>query len=126
MSLTKFPNGVDSFVIPKNATDVSASFTATANTVYAVTASITITLPAIATGNSFTFYNAGERDGLVEITIDPNASDGIALGGSATDGVTLVNTLATAKRGDFVTLASGDQGVFWFPTAMQGVWAKGS
>jgi len=123
MSLTKFPNGVSSFLSHVNATEKSAAFTATANTNYLITASCTATLPAIAVGNTFTFINGG-ADGTVQITISPNANDGIAYGGSFADNKDLINTLATAKKGDFVTIASGDQGVYWFTTAAQGTWAK--
>lgn len=86
-------------------------------------ADTTFTLPAIAIGNTFTFINWGD-DGEALLTISPNASDGISFKGSATDDKDLINTKATAKHGDFVTLAALDQVVAWQVTAVRGVWAK--
>ena len=83
------------------------------------------TLPAIAIGNTFTFVNTAE-DGSNTLTISPNASDGITYAGSSTDDKDLINTKATSKVGDFVTLASLDGTVAWQVVACQGVWAKES
>lgn len=84
---------------------------------------IVYTLPAIAIGNTVTFTNIAE-DGAAAINISPNASDGISYKGSATDDKDLINTKATAKKGDFVTLASLDQAVAWQVVASRGIWAK--
>ncbi len=70
------------------------------------------TLPAIAIGNTYTFVNTAE-DGSNTLTISPNASDGITYAGSSTDDKDLINTKATSKVGDFVTLASLDGTVAW-------------
>lgn len=127
MSLTKFPYGIQSFVVPKDAVTKSADYTVLANTdvgkTFYVTATATFTLPAIGTGNIFTFVNAG-NDGEVQITISPNAADSITYKGSAVDNKDLINTLATAKKGDYVTITSLDGVVSWQVTAASGVWAK--
>ena len=68
----------------------------------------TITLPAVATPVNCVIANGGAF-GTVLVTIAPNASDKIQgpdLPG--TDNTALLNTKATAKRGDFVKLATGD------------------
>ena len=83
------------------------------------------TLPAIAIGNTYTFVNTAE-DGTNTLTISPNASDGITYAGSSTDDKDLINTKATSKVGDFVTLASLDGTVAWQVVACQGTWAKES
>lgn len=86
---------------------------------------VTYTLPAIAIGNIFTFIYDG-LDGAANITLSPNASDGISYKGSATDDKDLVLTLATAKRGDYVTIAALDQTVAWQVVDIQGTWVKES
>ena len=68
----------------------------------------TITLPAVATPVNCVIANGGAF-GTVLVTIAPHASDKIQgpdLPG--TDNKALLNTKATAKRGDFVKLATGD------------------
>ena len=68
----------------------------------------TITLPAVATPVNCVIANGGAF-GTVLVTIAPNASDKIQgpdLPG--TDNTALLNTKKTAKRGDFVKLATGD------------------
>ena len=81
-----------------------------------------ITLPAVATAVSVTLVNAGSF-GTVIITISPNANDKIMgpdLAG--VDNKDLINTKATAHRGDFVTLTYGTADG-WIVTAMRGIWA---
>lgn len=89
-----------------------------------------ITLPAVALGyGPYTFVNCGEEHkttGIsdVLITISPNSSDAIQGGGlSAVNNKDLINTLATAKRGDYVTVMYGGA-TKWSIVAMGGVWAK--
>jgi len=84
---------------------------------------IVFTLPAIAIGNTFTIKNTA-ADGDAAINIAPNASDGISYVGSLTDDKDLINTKATAKKGDFVTLASLDGVVSWQVVDVRGIWAK--
>ena len=92
------------------------------------TKDVVFTLPAIAMGNSFTFVNTG-ADGQNNLTISPNASDGIAYI-TAVDNKDLINTHTTSKVGDHVTLSAiadaNTSVVFWSVTSIQGVWAKES
>ena len=84
---------------------------------------VVFTLPAIAIGYVFTFVNTAS-DGSNTLTISPNANDGILYAGSLTDDKDLINTKATSKVGDFVTLASLNSLVFWTVVDAQGVFAK--
>ena len=81
------------------------------------------TLPAIAIGNVFTFVNTA-ADGVNTFTISPNSSDGILYLGALTDDSDVINTQATSKVGDYVTIASLNSVVFWTVVDVQGVWAK--
>ena len=87
------------------------------------TKDVVFTLPAIAVGNVFTFVNTG-TDGQNNLTISPNASDGILYLGGLVDDKDLVNTQGTSKVGDRVTIASLNSTVFWTVVDSQGVWAK--
>ncbi|NIP26668.1 MAG: DUF2190 family protein [Phycisphaerae bacterium] len=82
-----------------------------------------ITLPAIAAGLiDIVIVNDG-ADGTVAVNISPNSVDKIMGPDIAgTDNKDLINTKATAKRGDFVHL-SGNHADGWFVTAMRGIWA---
>ena len=126
--LTKFPNGIDSFLVDSNATTKTAAYTVvittdSGKTFTSETDGVVFTLPAIAIGNTITFTNIA-ADGLSELTISPNANDGITYAGSSTDNKDLINTKATSKRGDSVTLASLDGTVAWQVVAVRGIWAK--
>ena len=89
------------------------------------TKDVVFTLPAIAIGNVFTFYNTG-ADGQNNLTISPNGSDGILYLGGLVDDKDVVNTQGTSKVGDYVTIASLNSTVFWTVVDVQGVWAKES
>jgi len=91
--------------------------------IYVDTDAKVITLPATDAGITVTFVNAGSF-GTVLLTIDPNANDKIQGNDiSSADNKDLLNTKATAQRGDFVTLvADGTDG--WFITAQRGTWAR--
>ena len=89
------------------------------------TKDVVFTLPAIAIGNVFTFINTG-ADGQNNLTISPNASDGILYLGGLVDDKDLVNTLATSKVGDRVTIASLNSTAHWTVVEAQGTWAKES
>lgn len=82
-----------------------------------------VTLPATATaGDSITIVNIG-ADGAVAVNISPQAADKIAgpdLAG--TDNKDLINTKATAKRGDRVVLTAGHADG-WTVGYMRGIWA---
>jgi len=82
----------------------------------------TITLPAVA-GLKIRVVNGGGY-GLVLVTISPNANDGIkGPDMTATDDKDLLNTKATANRGDYVDLEYADA-TGWMVTAIKGTWAK--
>tara|TARA_B100001964_G_scaffold227538_1_gene277626 strand:- start:368 stop:781 length:414 start_codon:yes stop_codon:yes gene_type:complete len=95
-------------------------------TITSKTTDVVFTLPAIAVGNVFTFVNTAE-DGTNNLTISPNASDGITYKGSSTDDKDLINTQGTSKVGDYVKIQAMNGDVTaWQVTDVQGVWAKES
>ena len=94
-------------------------------TLLSKTKDVVFTLPAIAVGNVYTFVNTAE-DGVNNLTISPNSSDGILYLGGLTDDKDLINTQSTSKVGDYVTIASLNSTVFWTVVDAQGVWAKES
>lgn len=88
------------------------------------TDAFTITLPAIADGlGGCKIVNIGAF-GAVAVTISPAAADMI-LGPNITgaDDKDLINTKATAKRGDYVVLDLGDADGY-VVTEMVGTWAR--
>lgn len=91
--------------------------------IFFVTATAVITLPATAIENEFTIVNGGAF-GTVQPSIDPVAADLIKAPDIAgTDNKDLINTLATARRGDYVKLHGGaDSG--YFATEISGTWAE--
>lgn len=83
----------------------------------------TITLPATVVGYNLTFVNLGAY-GTVAINLSPNINDKIMGPNIAgNDNKDLINTKATAKRGDFVSLL-GDGVNGWHVTRMRGTWAE--
>jgi hypothetical protein len=98
---------------------------------------ITITLPATGAGlYSFTIRNGGVpasssvgagtgSDASALITVAPNASDKITGLNIATptDNKAILNTKATAKVGDFITLIP-DAGDGWIVAAARGIWVS--
>jgi len=88
---------------------------------------VTITLPATVDGAVFTIRNGGSYDGKVGITVAPQAADGVTGNGyTATVNKGAVNTKATAKTGDEITLlgsgATGTGG--YFVQEVIGTWAR--
>ena len=125
---TAFPNGLHSFFIDVNSVEKTANYTVviTADSGTTFTSSLdgmVFTQPSIAIGNTVTFVNTAP-DGVAELNISPAAADGITYVGSSTDDKDLINTKATAKYGDSVTLASLDGVVAWKVVAVRGIWAK--
>jgi len=88
------------------------------------TDAFTITLPAIATGLGGVVVVNGGSYGAIAVTVSPAAADSI-LGPdiTAADDKDLINTKATAKRGDFVQLDLGDADGY-VVTALRGTWAR--
>jgi len=87
-----------------------------------------ITLPAVGiTFGPFTLVNYGEEtDGIsdVQISVSPNSNDLInGCDITASDDHDIINTLATAKKGDLITIDyAGTTG--WKITRMRGTWAR--
>ena len=126
--LTNLPNGLSSFLVDSNAETKTANFSVTIVTDSGKTFTseldgVVATLDSIAIGDSYTFINTAP-DGTAAFNISPAALDGITYAGSSTDDKDLINTKATAKQGDFVTLSSLDGVVAWQVTDIRGVWAK--
>lgn len=126
--LTVYPNGVAGFLMDDQSEEKTANYTVVINddsgkTFYSTLDGIVYTLPSIAIGNTVTFINMAD-DGTAALNISPAALDGITYAGDATDDKDLINTKATAKKGDFVTLASLDGVSAWQVVAVRGIWAK--
>ena len=88
-----------------------------------VTAAATITLPSTAANVVFWIIN-GADDGT-QISISPAAADKFVLdaaGAAGTDNKDLVNTAATARKGDYVKLR-GDGSDGWVILELGGTWA---
>ena len=85
---------------------------------------VTISLPAVAAGVFGCQIVNGGSYGTVAVTISPNSVDMI-LGPDITgaDDKDLINTKATAKRGDAVVLDSGDADGY-LATELRGTWAR--
>lgn len=121
--MTQFKNGIlDSEAVEKSGT-YTVVITTDSGKSFSVKDDTTFTLPGIAIGNVFTFVYAG-KDGEATLTISPNASDGITYAGSSTDNKDLILTQATARRGDYVKLASLDGTTAWQVIEARGTWAK--
>ena len=128
LRLTAFPNGLASFSVDSNSTIKTANYTViittdSGKTFVSTLDAIVYTLPSIAIGNTITFINMAE-DGQAALNISPAAADAITYAGSSVDNKDLINTKATAKKGDFVTLASLDGVIAWQVVDARGVWAK--
>lgn len=126
--LTKFPNGLSGYLVDDQAAAKESAYTVvittdSGKTFTTETDGQVFTLPSIAIGNTVTFVNMAP-DGTAGVSISPAALDGITYAGSSTDDKDLINTKATAKRGDYVTLASLDGVVAWQVVDVRGVWAK--
>lgn len=88
------------------------------------TDAVTITLPAVATGlDGFAIVNGGAF-GAVAVTLSPQAAD-LILGPdiTAADDKDLINTKATARRGDFV-LMGGNDADGYAVQGIRGTWAR--
>ena len=128
LRLTAFPNGLASFLVDSNSTIKTANYTVVITTdsgksFVSTLDAIVYTLPSIAIGNTITFINMAD-DGQAALNVGPAAADAITYAGSAVDNKDLINTKATAKKGDFVTLASLDGVISWQVVDARGVWAK--
>ena len=127
--LTAFPNGLSTFLVDSSAVAKSSAYTVVITTdsgktfTNSLTDGVVFTLPSIAIGNTVTFVNTAPS-GQADLTISPAAADGITYAGSSTDNKDLINTKATAKYGDSVTLSSLNGTVAWQVVAARGIWDK--
>ena len=117
--------GVTGFNLENKQSSYSVVVGDSGKTFTSSTDGVVFTLPAIAIGYVFTFVNTG-TDGSNTLTISPNANDGILYAGSLTDDKDVINTKATSKVGDYVTIASLNSTDFWTVVDVQGVFAKES
>jgi hypothetical protein len=93
-------------------------------TIFVTADAVVITLPAIADGlDGITVVNAGAF-GAQLVEIAPQAADKIhGPDITSADDKSLLNTKATAQRGDMVTLNLGDADGY-FVTRKRGIWAR--
>ena len=86
--------------------------------------SITFTLPTVAAneGSTFTFVNTGQDSSNGIVVTGAGGAEYIAYKGVVNQ-LTLTNTKATSKVGDYVTVTGNRAGTEWTITAIQGVWA---
>ena len=117
--------GVTGFNLENKQSSYSVVVGDSGKTFTSSTDGVVFTLPAIAIGYVFTFVNTG-TDGSNTLTISPNANDGILYAGSLTDDKDVINTKATSKVGDYVTIASLNSTAHWTVVDVQGVFAKQS
>ena len=131
---TVYSNGVKTFPRDSGNTKIkTAAYTVLAADLLGSTiivdsdAAVTLTLPLIAgagDGGIVTLVN--NKPGQL-LTVDPNAVDGINFGDQVADGVTVVNTALTAKKGDFIKLATvSSASTYWSVVDIQGIWAVGA
>lgn len=128
MRLTNFPNGIQSFFVDNSAVEKTANYVVvitadSGKTFVSKLDGMVYTLPSIAIGNTITFVNMAE-DGQAKLSVSPAALDGITYAGSSTDDKDIINTKATSKKGDYITLASLDGVVAWQVVDVRGIWAK--
>lgn len=86
-----------------------------------------ITLPSTANGLTFTIRNGGRYDGQIGVAVSPAAADGITGNGfTATINKDAINTKATSKTGDEITIVgTGSAGVAgWVTSNVTGTWAR--
>ena len=126
--LTAYPNGCSSFYVDSLAEAKESNYTVvvvddSGKQFTTKNDGQVFALPSIAIGETYTFFNLAP-DGAAALNISPAALDGITYAGDSTDDDDLVNTKATAKRGDYVTLSSLDGTDAWQVTDARGVWAK--
>lgn len=83
----------------------------------------TFTLPAVEGMNDFIIMNGGAF-GTIAVTVSPNSADMIEMRDiTAADDKDLVNTKATACRGDYLLIGYADSNG-WVVKKARGVWAR--
>lgn len=98
--------------------------THTGSLIWVDTDAFTITLPAIAAGVDGVMIVNGGAFGTIAVTISPNSADMILGPGiTGADDKDLINTKATAKRGDFAVIGGNDADGYAVQ-ALRGTWAR--
>ena len=107
-----------------NLVDTTLDATHVGKLLWVDTDAVTITLPAIATGVDGVQIVNGGSYGTIAVTISPNASDMILGPGiTGADNKDLINTKATAQRGDFVVIGGNDADGY-AAQELRGTWAR--
>lgn len=92
-------------------------------TIFVDTDAVVITLPAVGGINGVKVVNIAAF-GAALISAAPNAADMIEGPGiTAADNKAILNTKATARRGDYITILDGDANG-WAITEMRGTWVR--
>lgn len=131
---TNFPNGVKTYprdssntVVKNAAYTVLAADCIGSTVVIDSDAAAIVTLPTIAGAVDGGIVTIVNNNALQLLTVDPASADGINFGDQVADGVTVVNTAATAKKGDFIKLATlTSASTYWSVVDIQGIWAVGA
>ena len=129
LRLTVFPNGLGTFLVDSNAIEKTANYSLVTNDdsgkqFISKLDGIIFSLGSASNfGNTITFVNVAE-DGKSELSVSPEALDSIDYINSSVVNKDIVNTKATSKKGDYVTLASMDGAGAWQVVAVRGIWAK--
>jgi hypothetical protein len=118
----KYVDPHDGLLAETTAVDLTLDAQDTGKAIFVTADAKTITLPAVA-GLAFRIINGGAF-GTIAVTISPNVNDGIAAPNmTAVDDKDIINTKATANRGDFVDIEYGDA-TGWIVTKKVGTWSK--
>ena len=103
--------------------DTTWAYATHANKPLIVTATATITLPAVENLKGDIWIINGAADGTL-LTVSPNSSDMFLwdiAGAAGTNDKDIINTAATAKKGDYVKLRYGS-GDGWLISEIGGTW----
>lgn len=122
---TVFPNGVRTFARDARSEVKTGSYTAVladSGKTIIMEATGTVTLPSAATSGGMVITVVNNADDGTLVQVSPNAIDNIPYANDATDDKDLINTAATALKGDYVVLLQS--GTNWVISDIQGIWAK--
>ena len=116
--------GVTGFNLEQKTADYAVVIGDSGKTFTSPSGSITFTLPAVAAneGSVFTFVNTG-ADGSNGMVITGAAGTEYITYKGGVNQITLTNTKATSKVGDYVKIGGAISGTTWTVLDIQGVWA---
>jgi hypothetical protein len=104
--------------------DVTWAYATHANRPLVLTGAGTVTLPAVANLQGDIWVVNGAADGT-QIAVSPNSNDKFLwdiAGAGGTDNKDVINTAATAKKGDYIKIRYGS-GDGWLISEFGGTWA---